>query len=94
VAESCREIRQKAVGGRSSTIENLGNLLNDDWGVLYERSFPRTAPIVAASYVDVNGTTWDFSDDLYSFNEFIPQTQSRVASPSLWRIRIGFNYNF
>jgi len=76
------------------TIENLGNLLNDDWGVLYERSFPRTAPIVAASYVDVNGTTWDFSDDLYSFNEFIPQTQSRVASPSLWRIRIGFNYNF
>jgi hypothetical protein len=75
-------------------IENLGNLLNDDWGVLYERSFPRTAAIVAASYEDVNGTTWDFSDDLYSFDEFIPESQSRVSGPSLWRIRFGFNYNF
>ena len=75
-------------------IENLGNLLNDDWGVLYERSFPRTAPVVAASYIDPNDTPWDFSDDLYSFNEFFPETKTRVASPSLWQIRFGFNYNF
>ena len=76
------------------TIENFGNLLNDDWGVLYERSFPREAPIVAASYVDVNGTPNDYSDDLYSFNEFIPQSEARVSSASLWQIRVGFNYNF
>ncbi|MDJ0710802.1 MAG: TonB-dependent receptor [Woeseiaceae bacterium] len=76
------------------TIENLGNLLNDDWGVLYERDFPRTAPIVDASYVDVNGTPNDYSDDLYSFNEFIPQEQTRSADASLWQIRFGFNYNF
>ncbi len=76
------------------TIENLGNLLNDDWGVLYERGFPRQAPIVDASYIDVNGTPNDYSDDLYSFNEFIPQTQSRSADASLWQIRFGFNYNF
>ena len=76
------------------TIENLGNLLNDDWGVLYERDFPRTAPIVDASYIDVNGTPNDYSDDLYSFNEFIPEYQTRSAAASLWRIRFGFNYNF
>ena len=76
------------------TIENLGNLLNDDWGVLYERDFPRTAPIVNASYVDVNGTPNNHSDDLYSFDDFIPQTQSRSAEASLWSMRIGFNYNF
>ena len=76
------------------TIENLGNLLNDKWGVLYERQFPRTAPIVAASYIDVNDTPFDFSDDLYSFDEFIPESQSRSASASLWQIRFGFNYNF
>ena len=76
------------------TIENLGNLLNDDWGVLYERQFPRSAPIVAASYIDVNDTPFDFSDDLYSFDEFIPEDQSRSASASLWQIRFGFNYKF
>jgi len=76
------------------TIRNIGNLLNDKWGVLYERDFPRTAPIVDASYVDVNGTPNDYSDDLYSFNAFIPQAQSRSQSASLWALRLGFNYNF
>ncbi|MDX2410960.1 MAG: TonB-dependent receptor, partial [Woeseiaceae bacterium] len=76
------------------TIENLGNLINDDWGVLKERGFPRTAPIVEASYLDPNDTPWDFSDDLYSFNDFNPQGQSRSADASLWALRFGFNYNF
>ncbi len=76
------------------TIENFGNLLNDDWGVLYERDFPRQAAIVNASYIDVNGTPDNYSDDIYSFNEFIPQRQTRAADASLWQIRFGFNYNF
>ena len=76
------------------TIKNVGNLLNDKWGVLYERGFPRTAAIVEASYLDVNGTPNDYSDDLYSFDAFIPQGQSRVTRPSLWALRVGFNYNF
>ncbi len=76
------------------TIENLSNLLNDDWGVLYERGFPRTAPIVEASLVDTAGTPNDFSDDQYSFDNFIPQGQSRSSTASLWSIRVGFNYNF
>jgi len=76
------------------TIENLSNLLNDDWGVLYERDFPRTAPIVEASYLDTAGTPDDYSDDQYSFDTFIPQDQSRSATASLWTLRVGFNYNF
>jgi hypothetical protein len=84
------------------TIENLSNLLNDDWGVLYERDFPRTAPIVFAgrsddqtsALLDPNGTPDDYSDDLYNFETFIPQDQSRSATASLWSIRVGFNYNF
>jgi outer membrane receptor for ferrienterochelin and colicin len=66
------------------TIENLGNLLNDDWGVLYERSFPRAAPVVEASLVN----------DQYVFEQFIPQSQSRSTRASLWKMRIGFQYNF
>ena len=76
------------------TIENLGNLLNDEWGVFYERDFPRTAPIVEASLIDTAGTPNDFSDDQYSFDDFIPETQTRVADASLWKLRVGFNYNF
>ena len=75
-------------------IKNLTNLLNDDWGVLYERSFPRNAAIVEASLVDVNGTPDNFSDDVYSFDEYFPQGQSRSTRASLWQMRIGFNYNF
>ncbi len=75
-------------------VDNLTNLLNDDWGVLKERSFPRTAAIVEASLVDVNGTPDDFSDDVYSFDEFFTQGLSRSSSASLWSIRVGFNYNF
>lgn len=76
------------------TIENIGNLLNDDWGVLYERSFPRQASIVDASLLDPNGTPNDFSDDIYSFDQFIPEVQSRSTQASLWSVRVGFNYNF
>ena len=66
------------------TIQNLGNLLNDDWGVLKERTFPRTADAVEAS----------ISGNQYVFEEFTSQTVSRVSNASLWKIRIGFNYRF
>ena len=74
-------------------VENLGNLLNDDWGVLYQRGFPRTAPIVEASYLTYR-TPNDYSDDPYVFESFIPEGQSRSTEPSLWSIRFGINYNF
>jgi outer membrane receptor for ferrienterochelin and colicin len=75
-------------------VENLLNLINDDWGVLYEQGFPRTQNIVTASLVDTAGTPNVFSDDKYLFEEFSAVNESRVGSASLWSIRLGFNYNF
>lgn len=68
-------------------IENVGNLLNDDWGIFKERSFPRTSPVVTAS---LNG------NNQYVFESFNPSGvgQSRVGNASLWSMRVGFNYNF
>lgn len=79
------------------TIENLGNLINDDWGVLYERGFPRAAPVVEASLPDfvLDGTSDnDFSSAQYTFLNYRPQTQSRSTRASLWSMRFGFQYNF
>ena len=76
------------------TINNIGNLINDEWGVLYEQRFPRSQDIVEASLVDTAGTPNDFSDDQYLFENFSPRDQSRSSSASLYSIRLGINYNF
>jgi hypothetical protein len=75
-------------------VENFGNLLNDDWGVLYEQRFPRAANIVAASFLDTAGTPNDYSDDQYLFEEFFSLSQSRATSTSLWSARLGVTYRF
>ncbi|MBB6521617.1 TonB-dependent receptor [Pseudoteredinibacter isoporae] len=68
------------------TVKNVGNLLNDDWGVLYEPSFPRSQRIVDASIND-NGQ--------YVFEEFIrPAGETRVARPSFWELWVGIEYKF
>ena len=40
-------------GSAFLVVENLGNLINDDWGVLYETSFPRAQPVVEAEINDI-----------------------------------------
>ncbi|MEL6366241.1 MAG: TonB-dependent receptor [Pseudomonadota bacterium] len=66
-------------------IENVGNLINDEWGVLYQRNFPGTVGVVDASN---NGTN-------FTYNTFRNQAQqSRIGDVSLWSIRVGFKYDF
>lgn len=68
-------------------ISNLGNLLNDDWGVMKEASFPRYQPAVDAS---INSTTGQ-----YEFNQFLdPAGQTRERDPSLWKVLVGIKYDF
>jgi hypothetical protein len=67
-------------------VENLGNLLNDNWGVLKERSFPRRGAVVNA---ELSG-----DGSQYIYNDFFSQGVSRSTRASLWRIRMGFNYRF
>ncbi len=67
-------------------VENLGNLLNDEWGVMRETSFPRAQAAVDAN-IDGEGR--------YVFNRFLdPAKQSRVTEASLWEIRFGVRYSF
>lgn len=65
-------------------IKNVGNMLNDDWGVLKEGDFLQGA--VTASITN---------DGEYSYDEFHnPSSSSRVTDPSLWEMRIGIKYDF
>ena len=67
-------------------VENLGNLLNDEWGVLREASFPLSQGVVD---VDRNAA------GQYIFQNFTqPALQSTVTEPSLWEIRVGLRYSF
>ena len=75
-------------GHRSSAfmvIENLGNLINDEWGSLREASFPQSLGVVD---VDRVGSQYVFQDF------FTPALTSRVTDPSLWEIRVGLRYKF
>jgi hypothetical protein len=65
-------------------IENLGNFINDDWGVLKQGSFLQSA--VKAEITD---------DNKYLYTEFTdPSVQSRSDSASQWEVRLGVKYKF
>lgn len=80
------------MAGHKSTaflvVENLGNLINDEWGVFREATFPQIQSVVdAASSLNSQGQ--------YVYEEFFePEGQSRVTSASLWSVRVGVRYKF
>ena len=67
-------------------IENFGNLLNDEWGVFREQSFPRLADVVSGSY--------DADTNQFTYDTFSAPRQSRSATASLYEIRFGVKYDF
>ena len=78
-------------------IENIGNLLNDEWGVLYEADFPRYQSVVG--FPDLGPPFFNDSgfnaSGQYVFKDFlVPDGQSRAADASLWEMRMGVTYRF
>jgi hypothetical protein len=68
-------------------IENLTNMLNDDWGVVKEGSFVGN-PIVSTSY--------DSDTDSYVYSGFNASNvgTTTVNSASVWSMRVGVRYTF
>ena len=68
-------------------IRNLGNLLNDEWGVLNQASFPQARDIVDANYDSVNNQ--------YIYQSFFARNpESRVSNASTWQVVFGLRYDF
>ena len=77
-------------GHRSSAffvIDNFTNLLNDEWGILREASFPRRVGVVDS---ELSG-----DDSQFVYTNFNPETKaSVVGDASIWQIRVGVRYEF
>lgn len=66
-------------------VKNFCNLINDDWCVLKEASFPLTDDVV----------NMDIVDGKYLYQSFVnPGGQSRATQASLWEVRVGVKYEF
>ncbi|NOR20101.1 MAG: TonB-dependent receptor plug domain-containing protein [Xanthomonadales bacterium] len=68
-------------------IENLGNLLNDDWGRYEQIGFPFTKQTVT-----LDGDLGP--DGELIFNSFRDENFSVSGLPSLWKVQFGLRYNF
>ena len=79
--------REDHRGSAYLVIENFGNFLNDDWGVLKQAGFPQYQDIVEAS---IDSTTGQYVyEDFFEANP-----QGRVTSASTYQIRLGVKYSF
>lgn len=68
-------------------IENVGNLLNNDWGRFTQVGFPYTTPVV-----DVN---YDAASGKYVYSNLRVLKPQRVnVLESVWRMSVGLLYDF
>ena len=68
-------------------IDNFTNLLNDEWGILREASFPRRVSVVDSR---LSG-----DDSQFVYTNFNPETKDPVVGDaSIWQIRVGVRYEF
>lgn len=68
-------------------VENLGNLLNDKWGVLYESPFPqRTAVVEADRQTSTN--------KLIYRRLAVPNIDDPVDGVSFWTVKVGATWGF
>jgi outer membrane receptor for ferrienterochelin and colicin len=69
------------------TIENIGNLIDDSWGVPYEAPFPQQLRVVQADR--------DAASGRYVYRQsFAVQPQARVSSVAFWTAKIGARWKF
>ena len=66
-------------------IENVGNLLNEDWGTLEQVRYEYFQPVANVDVVDGQ----------YVYSGFPERSEKRITnSASLWQIQVGFKYAF
>jgi hypothetical protein len=78
-------------------IENIGNLLNDEWGVLQQVGFPYFSNNVVALNCQVSTSCVGGAagqGNFYQYNSFLDRSASSSTNPSVWQIKVGVRYTF
>lgn len=83
-------------------VENLGNLLNDEWGVLEQYDFSRMVPVVnmrcvtaagAAAGCGTPGAIYEYSGTGTNGSLNVQKAYVRTES-SFWQVKFGVKYKF
>lgn len=79
-------------------IQNIGNLINEDWGQIAEYPFPLTAQLARFRGVEADGRfQYDvsnyFNETTGVFNFPAPTLQDAIGQ-SRWAVQVGFRYEF
>jgi outer membrane receptor for ferrienterochelin and colicin len=74
-------------GTAFAVIENLGNLINDEWGVLYETPFPQRVGVVEIDR--------DVATNRFIYRRLAqPNIDDPVDGVSFWTVRVGATWGF
>lgn len=74
-------------GSVFAVVENIGNLINDEWGVLYEAPFPQRTSVVEIDR--------DVATNRFVFRRLArPNIDDPVDGVSFWTVRIGAKWGF
>ena len=71
-------------------IENLLNLIDNDWGSLRQVAFPYTASVVRVACAATSGTNCT----QYRYSNVLNPNVATVTRPSLYAIRVGVKFQF
>lgn len=78
----------------SLDILNVGNLLNEDWGQVYEVGFPLNRGVVLANGTDAQGRYIYNFDPALVTTEGLYDNQDQTKGISRWQVQVGFRYKF
>jgi hypothetical protein len=74
-------------GSAFLVIENIGNLLNDDWGVIYESPFPQRTSVVEVDR--------DVATNRFIYRRLAqPNIDDPVDGVSFWTVKVGATWGF
>lgn len=76
-----------------AVVENLGNMLNNEWGVLQQQGFPFYSTDVVALNC-ARQTCSSGAGNFYQYNQLSQDTANSFSGASVWQVKFGVRYKF